>query len=154
MSSDASSTNDDQATPVLEIFKLTVSSQSKKEDFCQICEKSSETIPLVQCQGPCLGTYHLACIGMPQVTLESFTCDECTTGEKQLVAYLHPTEPLVARTFLVVFSDIVDGPCSKFNKSVWHFIQCLHQNVLLAHFSYWSCLYDVIGKANPKNIAL
>lgn len=63
--------------PEFEILKLTTSGPQKAEKICQICEKDSE---LVDCTGPCLGTFHANCLGLKDAAVENFKCDECTTG--------------------------------------------------------------------------
>ena len=51
----------------------------KKENICSICEKSEH---LVDCQGPCLQSFHLDCIGLlsEPINRENFKCDECLSG--------------------------------------------------------------------------
>ena len=76
----------------LEIFKLSSHCSFKKEIICRICEQPGE---LISCEGPCLGHYHLACLGLPRAPSDAFKCDECTSGKRQLVSsvFMHRDKP-------------------------------------------------------------
>ncbi|XP_071166810.1 histone-lysine N-methyltransferase NSD2-like isoform X1 [Mytilus edulis] len=63
--------------PEFEILKLASSGPQKAEKICQICEKDGD---LLDCTGPCLGTFHANCLGLKDTAAENFKCDECTTG--------------------------------------------------------------------------
>ncbi|KAK3095090.1 hypothetical protein FSP39_010180 [Pinctada imbricata] len=61
-----------------EIFKLSGSGPTKKENLCLICEDVGE---LIECTGPCLGFFHLSCLGLVQDPAPGqFKCSECKTG--------------------------------------------------------------------------
>ena len=62
----------------LEINRLTNAGPSKKENICQVCELPGE---LITCEGVCLGTFHLECLGLTTQPAGPFKCDECVTGE-------------------------------------------------------------------------
>ncbi|CAH1785103.1 unnamed protein product [Owenia fusiformis] len=61
----------------LEIFSLSAAGPTKKENVCLICEEPGE---VVQCTGPCNGTYHSDCLGLKAVQSTDFKCDECISG--------------------------------------------------------------------------
>lgn len=50
----------------------------KVDKVCHICEQSGDV--LIDCQGPCFGSYHLSCLGLVVSPVGSFRCDECSTG--------------------------------------------------------------------------
>ena len=66
-----------------EIFKLTNSGPTKRENLCQLCEDVGE---LLECTGPCLGYFHKSCIGVKtDPPAGTFKCDECQSGKIHLV---------------------------------------------------------------------
>ncbi|XP_013395889.1 histone-lysine N-methyltransferase NSD2-like [Lingula anatina] len=64
----------------LEIFKLVANGTQKKENICVICEESHALGELIQCEGPCSGSFHLSCLGLTAAPAGVFKCDECTSG--------------------------------------------------------------------------
>ncbi|KAK3573879.1 hypothetical protein QTP86_032857 [Hemibagrus guttatus] len=50
---------------------------NKKENVCQVCEKTSED--LVACEGQCFGSYHQQCMGLDQAS-DKVLCTACRTG--------------------------------------------------------------------------
>lgn len=70
--------DDDDDEYELEIFKLSSSWPVKRENVCQICEKPGD---LTDCEGPCLGSYHLHCLDMIQQPSSPFKCVQCTTSK-------------------------------------------------------------------------
>lgn len=65
-------------------MKLASSGPQKAEKLCQICEKDGD---LLDCTGPCLGTFHANCLGLKDTAAENFKCDECTTGTVFQIIY-------------------------------------------------------------------
>ncbi|KAL4232100.1 Histone-lysine N-methyltransferase [Mactra antiquata] len=61
----------------MEIYKLSSTGPQKKENLCQICEQTGD---LIECQGPCQGFFHTDCLGVSPSSIDSFKCDECSTG--------------------------------------------------------------------------
>jgi hypothetical protein len=61
----------------LEVFRLNNTCHLKKEYVCHICEEPGN---LIQCEGPCNGTYHLSCLGLTVPPAGAFRCDECGSG--------------------------------------------------------------------------
>jgi len=47
--------------------------------LCRVCEQSDDGV--IPCNGPCLGTYHAACIGHSSHD-GSYLCEECYTGRR------------------------------------------------------------------------
>ncbi len=62
----------------LEIYRLSNAGPSKKECICQVCEEPGD---LLTCEGACLGTFHLPCIGLTIKPTGVFRCDECVSGK-------------------------------------------------------------------------
>lgn len=62
-----------------EFQRLSFTGPQRSEEVCHICEQSGDI--LIDCQGPCFGSYHLSCLGLTVSPVGSFRCDECSTGE-------------------------------------------------------------------------
>lgn len=61
-----------------EFQRLSFTGPQRSEEVCHICEQSGDI--LIDCQGPCFGSYHLSCLGLTVSPVGSFRCDECSTG--------------------------------------------------------------------------
>nr|XP_055036635.1 histone-lysine N-methyltransferase, H3 lysine-36 specific isoform X2 [Misgurnus anguillicaudatus] len=48
-----------------------------KENVCQVCEKHGD---LLLCEGQCCRAFHPECTGLSDAPLNSFLCQECTSG--------------------------------------------------------------------------
>lgn len=68
-----------------EFQRLSSTAPQKVDKVCHICEQSGDV--LIDCQGPCYGSYHLSCLGLIVSPVGSFRCDECSTGTKLVVVY-------------------------------------------------------------------
>ncbi len=74
--------NDDEEEEILdeidiEYEKLQQASVIRKENICSICEMSGF---LIDCQGLCLESFHLDCIGLIHEPKDGYKCQGCTTG--------------------------------------------------------------------------
>lgn len=67
---------------VFEIYRLTSTSNVKKENICGMCEKGVGTNvdlgEIVPCNGPCSQHFHTACAMV--ASKDTFKCHHCITG--------------------------------------------------------------------------
>lgn len=62
----------------VEYEKLQPGGPIKKENICAVCEMPGF---LIDCQGTCLQSFHLDCVGLINEPKEPFKCEECLNGQ-------------------------------------------------------------------------
>ncbi|EGD78296.1 hypothetical protein PTSG_09362 [Salpingoeca rosetta] len=60
---------------------------TKHDDYCGICGEAGN---LLCCEGGCLSSYHLFCVGLSCAPQGAFVCDACTTGNHLCFACEQP----------------------------------------------------------------
>ena len=85
-----------------EFQRLSSLAPQKVDKVCHICEQSGDV--LIDCQGPCYGSYHLSCLGLVVSPVGSFRCDECSTGTKLIVLY-NSSQMAIFKSFILTYTD-------------------------------------------------
>jgi histone-lysine N-methyltransferase NSD1 len=96
----------------IEYEKLQQASVIRKENICATCEMSGN---LIDCQGSCLESFHLDCIGLMREPKDGFKCEQCTTGLHACFACKKPsnTENMARKCSLATCGRYYHDECAK-----------------------------------------